>query len=317
MSRQMGKARYLLTAIDYFFLGYFCLVRGLARVLPPRFLYAIFAGLGYTIYYLVPGTRNRACSNIKAALPELDDRAVKRIGRSSYGELLKDMPDLVIFARHKERMWSQVEVEGLEPIDVELEKGNGGICICAHVGAWAIAMGMMIGRGYQSTPIIVNPERTLTPRLIKAIEDFADSVDAADGYILTGEGSVEKTTECLKQGKIVVITVDVIGSRVVEFFGRPAALASGIGHFAYETGAPLATGRILRTDDPLKMHLVFEGPLEVEITGDRDADIQAVMQASARAIERQVRGNPEQWTQWGALGNWWKKAEKLAQQSER
>jgi len=317
LSEKMGRARYLFTAIDYFFLGYFYLVRGLAYVLPPRLLYAIFTGFGYALYYTIPGTRKRVCSNIKAAMPELDDKAIRRIGRESYGELLKDMPDLAIFARYRERIWDEMTVDITEEIDKELAKGKGGICVCAHIGAWAISIGMMAHIGYKGTPILMNPEKALTPRLIKAVEDYADAIGVSSGYIVTGEGSVEEGRKALKLGNVIVITIDVIGSRAVEFFGRPAALGSGVGHFACDTGAPMATGRIMRDKkNPLKHHIAFGLPMEHKLTGDRETDVQIIMQTCAQAIEEQIRETPEQWTQWGALGSWWKRAEKLAQQGK-
>ena len=302
----------LLTVIDFLFLGYFHLTRMLVYVLPPRILYATYSHFGHAMYYLVPGARKRVFKVISEAMPEISDpEQIRHIAYSSYGELFKSMPDLLIFARYGDRMAKELTIEGLDAVDKLLETGSGVVVLAAHIGAWAIAMALMARHGYLSTPIVMNPSSTLTPRSIKTMIDFADSIGASNGYILTGDDAIRKARELLEQGGLLVITVDVVGRQIVEMFGRPATLASGAAHFARETRTPMLPVFVLRKEGPYGFHAVLREAIDYDITDDPVADVHNILQVAVAAAERQIRLTPEQWTQWGALGGWWKRAEEL------
>jgi lauroyl/myristoyl acyltransferase len=310
--------RPLMIAIDIFFLGFFQLTRLLAHIVPARILFAMYAGLGYSFYYLMPGARKRSYNIISQAMPEATDtKRIKYIARKSASELFKAMIDLTMFARHGDRIASETSVDGIDDVDNLLAKGKGGICVASHVGGWAISMALMGHKGYLSTPIVMNPDRTLTPRLIKTVIEFADSIGACNGYILTGDDAIRKSEELLAQSGILVMTVDVVGRHVVDMFGRPAALASGAGNFAYETKSPMMAGAVLREKGTLKYRIVFGEEIHYDFTGDRDTDVHNLQQLAVEGIEKQIRLVPDQWTQWGALGGWWSKAERLEKRSRQ
>ena len=307
----------LLTLIDFLFLGFFHLTRLLVYVVPARVLFAVYAGMGYSFYYLMPGARKRAYNVVSKALPEVTDpKRIKYIARKSASELFKSMLDLAMFARHGERIARETEIDGLGAADKLLEKGKGGICVASHIGGWAISMAIMAHHGYLSTPIVMNPKSTLTPRLIKTVIEFSDAIGACDGYIVTGEDAVRKSEELLEKNGILVLTVDVAGRHVAELFGRPAALASGVGRFASETQAPMLAGAVFREKGTLKYRIVFGDEIHYSLTGDSDTDILSSLQAAATGMEEMIRRAPEQWTQWSALGGWWKRAEELEKRSQ-
>jgi lauroyl/myristoyl acyltransferase len=227
------------------------------------------------------------------------------------------MLDLVMFGRRGDEMGRDTPVDGLKEVDELLAKGRGGLCVAPHVGGWAVSMALMGKRGYVSTPIVMNPSSTLTPRLIKTILDFCDTIDASNGYILTGDNAIQKSQELLGQGGILVMTVDVMGRHVVEMFGRPTALASGAGHFAVETKSPMMPGAVLREKGTLKYRIVFGGEIQYTFTGDYDTDVHNLQQLAVEGVEELIRRAPEQWTQWGALGRWWDRAEVLEERRKK
>jgi lauroyl/myristoyl acyltransferase len=312
--------KYLLKIIEVAFLGYFYLMRGLSFILPPRALYGIYKALSLVLYHAVPGTGKRYRKNVAEALPEINDpNRIKDIARRSYTELYMGMVDLVMFARHGEKMARDLEIEGLDIVERELAKvKGGGICICGHFGGWAISMGVMSYYGYLSTAIVMNPDSTPTPRLVRSVVNYGEKIKAADGAIFTGDGATGKTLELLEQPKkILVVTVDVMGRTVLDLLGKPAAMASGMGHFVIDSGAPMIPGFVLRKKEgPLKFKAIFRERVDYPVTGDRDKDIHAIGQAALDAIEKQIKLTPEQWTQWGAVERWWKRAEKLQKRSK-
>jgi Kdo2-lipid IVA lauroyltransferase/acyltransferase len=312
--------KYLLKVIDIAFLGYFYLVRMLSFILPPRVLYAIYSELSFILYHAVPGTGKRYRRIIAEALPEINDPdRIKYIARRSYTELYMGMVDLAVFARHGNKIARELEIEGLDIAERELRREDGGgIAVAGHLGGWAIAMGIMSYYGYLSTPIVVNPASTPTPRLVRAVVNYGQKIKAADGAIFTGDDATGKTLELLKQPKkILVITGDVMGGTILDLLGKPAAMASGMGHFVMDSGAPMIPVFVLRKKGgPLKFQTVIREKVDYPITGDRDKDIHAIGQAALDAIEKQIRLTPEQWTQWGALERWWNRADKLQKRTK-
>jgi KDO2-lipid IV(A) lauroyltransferase len=101
----------------------------------------------------------------------------------------------------------------------------------------------------------------------------------------------------LREGKVLGILADRavtgVGERV-EFFGRPALLPSAAVVLSMRTGAPLLPAFAGRTGGVLTA--TFEPPLEIPITGHREADVREGVQRFARVLERYVRRTPEQWT---------------------
>jgi lauroyl/myristoyl acyltransferase len=310
----------VLKAVDLFLIGYFYFIRILARILPPRALYAIYSGLSYSMYYLVPGTRKRYCRTVAEALPEIDDpKRIAEIARKSYNELYRGMVDLVIFARHSERILEKLVVEGMEYVDKALATGKGIICVCAHFSGWAVGMELIASQGFEANVIVANPEKAPTPRFVKTLLDFAAGISEGGSYILTGqESTVSQAREWLDKGGILVIDIDIIGGRVVDFMGKPAAVASGIGHFVLDTGAVAVPVYPLRDpDDPTKYIGVLRDHIPFDLSGDRETDVQAILQACFAAVEKQVRLTPEQWNQWGALERWWKRARAIQEKKAK
>jgi lauroyl/myristoyl acyltransferase len=102
----------------------------------------------------------------------------------------------------------------------------------------------------------------------------------------------------LGRGELVVFFVDWDPTGhgvVVDFFGRPARLPAGPAHIALRTGAPLLVG-FAAPDEATGQSLAFTDELiEVERTGDVDADVRRVTQAIARRLERQIARHPGHW----------------------
>jgi lauroyl/myristoyl acyltransferase len=102
-----------------------------------------------------------------------------------------------------------------------------------------------------------------------------------------------------------------MGGTVVSFFGRPAAIASGIAHFACDTGAPILPGYLKRLEGPLDNELVYCGEIKYELTGDRDRDVETILREVAKKGEEMIRESPEQWIGWFGLRGCRKRAEKI------
>jgi KDO2-lipid IV(A) lauroyltransferase len=101
----------------------------------------------------------------------------------------------------------------------------------------------------------------------------------------------------LRSGAVLGLAIDLDPTHsgpVVDFFGAPAQLPDGAAVLAVKFNAPLilAFNRRLANN---KCAVVIEPPLELERTGDLQADARAAVEKIARRMEFWIRQYPEQW----------------------
>ncbi len=81
----------------------------------------------------------------------------------------------------------------------------------------------------------------------------------------------------------------------VDFFGVPASTNAGIARIALRTDAPIVPVFIVR-DGRSARHRVHVLPImQVERTGDLEADVVTNTQRFSEVFEEMVRRHPEQW----------------------
>jgi KDO2-lipid IV(A) lauroyltransferase len=101
----------------------------------------------------------------------------------------------------------------------------------------------------------------------------------------------------LRRNEVVAMLIDqAIGGKhalFVPFFGRAAATTPALSMAAVRTGAPTLVVVALREAGRLRFRV--EGPFEIEDSGDRQRDLLAHTSAVTAALERLIRGHPEQW----------------------
>ena len=109
--------------------------------------------------------------------------------------------------------------------------------------------------------------------------------------------AVRETMKALGRGAAVAILIDQDAREdgvFVPFFGRLASTTPTLALLALRTGAPIVPvfARV-EADGTITVHV--EPAVEVEPTGDRDADVLRVTAACTAEVERWVRRDPEQW----------------------
>lgn len=308
----LGKLFFLL--LDASLLALFHSIRLLSYLLPPSSLYAIFDSLGSALFYARPRMRHRLLKVIRTALPEIDNgREVSRLARGACAAALLPMLDLIILKRHGEKIMRSLQIEGIENLEKADSGGKGVIVITSHLGAFSIGTAIMARIGKPVTPIGFHPEKTMVPRYLETLMLYAKSLgcDDEDPIFFVRQDIIQRVLEHLGREKRVGIAYDVMGDHVVEFFGRPTALVSGIAHFAYNTQCPIVPTCLLRGDKPLQFRLIIDRPLTHENGTERSQDVEAIMGGLVKAGERLIREAPDQWMGWFGLTMWQDKANKI------
>ena len=117
-------------------------------------------------------------------------------------------------------------------------------------------------------------------------------------------GSRRRLVQRLREGGLVGIIGDRDlsgGGLRLEIFGHPTTFPTGPASLCVVSGARLIVGRCLRIGP--ERYAASGEIVEVERTGNRRADVEALTRRIAAAFEADVAAHPDQW--WGAFQPFW------------
>ena len=263
--------------------------------LPPRLVYAIADALGTLAWYLVADVRETTrdhMSHIPRFLndPIGRDRAARGCARTAaryYADFARGAH------RTPEQSLNEIEAfEGIERWYEPREAGCGAVMVSAHVGA---PEHLVRTAGAVGLEVLVLTERLHPPR----VNDFVHRMRQRPGvrFVEADLAGVREARGHLRAGGLVAILSDrdIQGTgREVVFFGERARLPSGPIELALRAGAAVIPGVGLRLG-PARYSATMMQPLELQRTGNREADIEAGMRALARALEECIERGPDQW----------------------
>ncbi len=177
-------------------------------------------------------------------------------------------------------------------LDRALAKGRGVVFVSGHVGNWELLARRVAMAGYPSQSIA---KETSDPRLTALVERFR-----AEGQVRSiwrgQDGAVRQMLRALKAGEILGLLIDQdtkVQSLFVPFFGALAATPRAAADLVLRTGAAAVVGFCQREADG-RYRLHFK-ELEVQATGDKEADATALTAQLTAEIEAAIRRAPEQW----------------------
>lgn len=269
------------------------LVTSLVAGLPRRLALSLGRGLGRVWGDLDPRHVRVAADNLRAAFPHWDEARVMRTARSVYahfGEMLLDL--LWISRRGRDEIVALVEIEGAEHVRRASAAGRGVLYVTGHLGNWEL---QALVHGWIFGPLAVVARPLDNPGLDRRL---CATRSASGNEVVYKQKALARVMRALRQGGGGAILVDqnvqAQDGIFVEFFGRPAASTTVAAALALKTGCGLVPGHAERLPDG-RYRLVYDPPLPVQATGDRDADIARLTQRIATHIEGWIRERPEQW----------------------
>ncbi|HET9754085.1 MAG TPA: lipid A biosynthesis acyltransferase [Myxococcales bacterium] len=270
-------------------------VRALFLALPLLRVLPLWAGaaLGRLAWYSVPRQRRLAREHLAIAFPEKSESERTRIGKESFANLALS----ALEAMRADRLEIERVVE-LSPDDEALlrkahAQGKGVVVVTGHIGAWELFARRIAALGI---PCGTVAKEAHDPRITRLL----DQSRRRAGVRVFWRGAPLSARELLRflrdQRGILGLLIDQdtrVSGHFVSFFGRPAFTPRAAGDLAVHLGAPLLVGcahRLARG-----MHRIALRTIEVERTGDRDADSLALTAAATGALESEIRANPAEW----------------------
>lgn len=230
---------------------------------------------------------------IAAAFPDLGETSVKEIAQGSYRHLGRNAVEAAILPTLGENgVLSLIDqVDGWEHVEAAMSRGIGGIMVGGHHGNWELMGAYLAARG-------LKPEVVVRGAANRLFEDYLNANRERLGLTVVHDTqAVRSTIKAVREGRFVAILADqgVLGlaSSFVQFFGRPAKTARGFAVFALRLEASVCFMDMLRLPSG-RFRVVFES-IEVEKSGDRDRDVDAMVARYSEILEKWVRQYPSQY----------------------
>lgn len=268
-------------------------VIGTLHALPWNAACGFGAGLG-TLGYRPLGIRKRVVERqIAAAFPELSGPDVQSLARRAYAHLGRSSIETALLPSIGQRgVLAMVEsVEGFEMVEEAMALGKGAVLVTGHLGNWELAGAYVAARGVPMDVIV----RTQANPLFDA---YINKTRGSLGMTVVRDHEAARSTpRSLREGRAVAFVSDqgVMGlaSTFVPFFGRPAKTPRGAAVFAMKYDTPTFFVTALR--QPSGKYRVSVERVPIIRTGDREADIDAIVTSYTAILERWVRAAPEQY----------------------
>ena len=247
-------------------------------------------GLGYRPFGVRRGVVER---QVRAAFPELDHADVLRIARASYESLGRTTIETALLpAYSRDEVLAMFErVEGWDVVERARARGHGVLFVTGHLGNWELGGSYIAARGI---PIEAVARRMQNPLFDRYLTDTRRQIGMT---VIHDADAVRRVPRAIREQHAVAFLVDQgavgLASAWVPFFGRYAKTPRGPAVFALRLDAPVVFGCALRQPDGrFVMH--FE-EVPVTRTGDRDADVDRIVESYTATLERWVRRAPEQY----------------------
>lgn len=267
--------------------------RGLGRL--PRGVARAAAGvLAFAVYWLAGRLRRVGKRNLELALPELSDRARKKILRGVYRSLGRQLVEFCRMARYtpeNTRAW--LRTEGLEHYRAAEARGKGVLVITGHLGAWELSAFYHSLMGHPMGMIARNLDN-------RRLDAYVNGIRGRHGnFVISKDDFGRGLLKAIHAGRTVGILMDTNMTppqgEFVKFFGIDACTGTGLAHIARQTGAAVLPGFMLWEPGERRYVLRFGPEVEMPRTANRTADILEGTRRSTAVIEEWIRRYPEQW----------------------
>ena len=234
---------------------------------------------------------NNARRNLRAALPELPETRIEAIVRGMWdnlGRVAAEYPHL-----RKIRVFdggTRVETRGIEHLNRAIAAGRRVILFGGHLANWEVAALAAGQYGLDIAQIYRAANNPLVDRMIARLR--------GGGSELIPKGAVasRRAVAALRRGGHVSLLADqkLNEGVAVPFFGRPAMTAPALALLALHFDCAILPVRVERLSGA-RFRLSLYPPLDVPRSGNRKADVMAIMTAVNQMLEGWIREQPEQW----------------------
>ncbi|NIY77668.1 lauroyl acyltransferase [Thalassospira sp. HF15] len=236
------------------------------------------------------GQTKKARNNLVAAFPEKSTEEIDQIIVDMWenlGRSVGEIPHL-----HKLKPGGpRIEIVGVENGLATKDDDKPGLFFTGHIGNWEVSMCIATVLEMDMMSVYRAPDNPWVDNLfMRARKTFRGQL------VQKGPDGARKLTRFMKNGGHACMLVDqkMADGIAVPFFGRDAMTAPALAQFALKYDAPIVPVRVERLDGA-HFRMTFYPALDIPKTGDRHADVLAIMTKVNATMESWIRERPEQW----------------------
>jgi KDO2-lipid IV(A) lauroyltransferase len=230
-------------------------------------------------------------TNLRIAFPQAADAEIATLLDAQWGQLGRWAAEFAILDRIVADP-SRVEVEGAERLQAIAEGQGPVVFISGHFSCFELMPAAILRAGITCQ---ITYRATNNPYVDQRIR----RVRARYGVRLFAPKGLEGARELIRalgRGESVALMNDqkFNGGVAAPLFGVTAHTAPGPSTFALRFGVPLQPMSVERSHKA-RFKVIVHEPIDLENTGDRDADIEAGVRKVNAFIEDRVRARPTEW----------------------
>jgi KDO2-lipid IV(A) lauroyltransferase len=269
---------------------------GLGRLSLPQAL-QLGEAIGGMAYRLLRKPRQLALEHLRIAFGDsLSPAAREHLARASFVNAARTFCEIAKIDEIRAQQESYIEAEGWEHLERVRAQGGGCIAITGHIGNWELLAAYVAWRG---VPIAAVARRVYAERLNQLLVGFRQR-QGVETILRESPSSARQILRALKSGSVLAMLIDQdthVPSVYVPFFGRLARTPMAAAALAARRELPVLAAFMQRRGD-WGCRVVIRPPIEIRLSGDRQADIRSLTAQFNAAIEAQIRANPAEWVWW-------------------
>jgi len=251
------------------------------------------AGLGRIAHRVLTSRRRIAHDNIRQALGDtLSEKEITLLVREVFANIGRTVIELARYRKIGGKgILALADPAPLSILREALREGHGVILATAHFGNWEILAAFLAQNGIPTDALALTQSN---PKINELVINLRRSLGI---NILEVPANARQVLRSLKENRLVLMAADQhssTGALVMEFFGRPAAVARGPALFATKCGCPIVPMLLCR--ESFDHHVIVTGPvIRPPQSGDEEADVRSMTAAYLSFLEYHIRKRPEQW----------------------
>ncbi|HEX6574936.1 MAG TPA: lysophospholipid acyltransferase family protein [Gemmatimonadaceae bacterium] len=250
------------------------------------------ATVGRTLHGL--GIRRETVDeNLRIAFPDQTDEWREKIRIAAYEHLGREAAAMLRLSKlDSNAVVKRTVTHGWDELKEALSFGRGVLLVTGHYGNWEIAAATVASRGIPIAAIVRRQGNRLVDERLQELRRNLGVETIYQGQAPT------RVPRILRANGVVGIVGDQDARRsgvFAPFFGRPASTHRGPALFALRLNAPVFSCIARRLPGDKVQYEVRGRHVDVQRTGNLDADVLALTTELSRRLEEEVRRAPEQY----------------------
>jgi KDO2-lipid IV(A) lauroyltransferase len=271
-------------------------VTALLGVLPLPAAMRLAEAVAFLAYLLDRPHRRAGMINLALAFPEKPTWERRRILCRSFLNLGRMAAELAHLGRLSDaalRDMVRFEDEAWWQEAIGWERSTGVLVLSGHFGNWEL---LVYAHGRRGHPVHMVHRAIANP----LIDRWLNALRARAGTrLIRKSGAAGAVLQALRDRGLLVLPIDQNSTRglgtFVDFFGVPASTNTGIARIGLRTDAPVVPVFIVREGRRARHRVHVLPVMQVERSGDAEADVHRNTARFTAVFEEMVRRHPDHW----------------------